>query len=97
MLVCVLLLQLQELYPTLVILWTVAYQAPLSMGFSRQECWSGLPFRSAWDLSDPGIEPESSALAGSFFTDSAIWEALNIFIQFRSLQSLSHIQLFATP
>ena len=38
-------------------LWTVAYQAPLSMGFSRQEYWSGLPFPSPGDLPDPGIEP----------------------------------------
>ena len=37
--------------------WTVAYQAPLSVGFSRQEYWSGLPFPSPGDLSDPGIEP----------------------------------------
>ena len=37
--------------------WTVAYQDPQSMGFSRQECWSGLPFPSARDLPDPGIEP----------------------------------------
>ena len=36
--------------------WTVAYQAPPSMGFSRQECWSGLPFLSPGDLPDPGIE-----------------------------------------
>ena len=36
--------------------WTVAYQAPLSMGFSRQECWSGLPFPSPGDLPDPGME-----------------------------------------
>ena len=35
--------------------WTVAYQAPPSMGFSRQECWSGLPFPSPGDLPDPGI------------------------------------------
>ena len=42
--------------------WTVAYQAPPSMGFSRQECWSGLPFPSPGDLPDPGIEPGSSAL-----------------------------------
>ena len=42
--------------------WTVAYQAPLSMGFSRQECWSGLPFPSPGDLPDPGIEPGSPAL-----------------------------------
>ena len=37
--------------------WTVAYQAPPSLGFSRQECWSGLPFPSPGDLPDPGIEP----------------------------------------
>ena len=42
--------------------WTVAYQAPPSMGFSRQECWSGLPFPSPEDLPNPGIEPESPAL-----------------------------------
>ena len=45
---------------------TVAHQAPLSMGFSRQEYWSGLPFPSPGDLSDPGIEPASPALAGGF-------------------------------
>ena len=43
-------------------LWTVAHQAPLSMGFSRQEYWSGLPFPSPGDLPDPGIEPGSPAL-----------------------------------
>ena len=42
--------------------WTVAYQAPPSMGFCRQECWSGLPFPSLGDLPDPGIEPGSPAL-----------------------------------
>ena len=42
--------------------WTVAYQAPPSMGFSRQECWSGLPFPSPGDLPDPGIEPWSPTL-----------------------------------
>ena len=41
--------------------WTVAYQASLSMGFSRQEYWSGLPFPSPGDLPDPGIEPGSPA------------------------------------
>ena len=43
-------------------LWTVAYQAPPSMGFSRQEYWSGLPFPFPGDLPDPGIEPRSPAL-----------------------------------
>ena len=42
--------------------WTVAYQAPPSMGFSRQERWSGLPFPSPGDLPNPGIEPGSPAL-----------------------------------
>ena len=42
--------------------WTVAYHAPPSMGFSRQEYWNGVPFPSPEDLSDPGIEPGSLAL-----------------------------------
>ena len=48
--------------------WTVAHQAPLSMGFPRQEYWSRLPLPSPGDLPDPGIEPTSPALAGEFFT-----------------------------
>ena len=48
-------------------LWTIAHQAPPSMGFSRQECWSGLPFPSPGDLPNPRIEPASPALAGGFF------------------------------
>ena len=48
--------------------WTVAYQAPLSMKFSRQEYWSGLPFPPAGDLPDPGTEPVCPALTGGFFT-----------------------------
>ena len=48
--------------------WTVAHQAPLSMGFSRQEYWSGLPFPPPRDLPNPGIEPSSPALASRFFT-----------------------------
>ena len=58
--------------------WSVAHhQAPLSMGFSRQEYWSGLPCPPPGDLPDPGIEPMSlvsAALAGKFFTTSATWE-----------------------
>ena len=52
---------------------TLAHQAPLSMGFSRQEYWSGLPFPPPGDLSDLGIEPvslRSPALASGFFTTS---------------------------
>ena len=51
--------------------WTVAYQSPLSMEFSRQEHWSGLPFPFPGDLPNPGIEPTylaSPKLAGEFFT-----------------------------
>ena len=51
-----------------VISWTVACQAPLSMGFSRQEYWSGLHFVSPGDLPDAGVEATSPALAGGFFT-----------------------------
>ena len=49
-------------------LWTVAYQAPLSMEFFRQEYWSGLPFPPSGDLPHPGTELTSPALTGSFFT-----------------------------
>ena len=61
-----------------VIPWTIALQAPLFMGFSRQEYWSGLPFPSPGDLPNCGTEPSSlmsPALAGRFFATSAIWEA----------------------
>ena len=60
-------------------LWTVAHQAPLSMGSSRQEYWGGLPFSPSGDLPDPGIKPvslASPALAGRFFTASTTQEAL---------------------
>ena len=50
--------------------WTVAYQAPTSMGFSRQEYWSGLPFPFPGDLPNPGIEPRSPALQA----DSLLFE-----------------------
>ena len=59
-------------------LWTIAHQVPLSMRFSRQEYWSGLPCPPPGDLSRPGIESQSlmsPALAGRFFTTSATWEA----------------------
>ena len=48
--------------------WTVTHQAPLFMGFPRQEYWSGLPFPSPGDLPKPGIESMYSALASGFFT-----------------------------
>ena len=61
-----------QLCPTLCDPVDCVHQAPLSMGFSRQEYWSELPFLSPGDLPDPGIEPGSSALAGRFFTAEAI-------------------------
>ena len=67
-------LQLVRLFVTP---WTAACQAPLSMGFFRQEYWSGLPFPSPGDLPDPGIQPASLmslVLAGGFFITRATWE-----------------------
>ena len=58
-------------------LWTVTHQTPLSMGFSRQEYWSGLPCPPPGDLPDPGVEATSlmsPALAGVFFTTSATYK-----------------------
>ena len=58
--------------------WTVAHQAPLSMGFFRQEYWSGLPFPPPGGLPDPGVEAASlmsPALAGRCFSTSTTWEA----------------------
>ena len=62
-----------------VILWTVAHQASLSVGFSRQEYWSGLPFPPPGDLPNSRIEPafQSQATAHGFFTNSTIWEILD--------------------
>ena len=59
-------------------LWTVTCQASLSVGFSRQEYWNGLPFPSPGHLPHPGMQPvslTSPALAGGFLTSSASWEA----------------------
>ena len=62
---------------TLATSWTVAHQAPLSMGFSREEYWSGLPFPSLGDLPDPGIKPKSPALqADSLSTE--LWSLIKL-------------------
>ena len=61
-------------------LWTVGHQAPLSMGFSRQESWRGWTCPAPGDLPDPGIKPkslESPELAGGVLTTSATEEALS--------------------
>ena len=58
--------------------WTVAHHAPLSMGFSRQEYWSGLPFPSPEDLPNPGIEPRSPKLQADALTSELPGEAQTI-------------------
>ena len=61
--------------------WGAAHQGPLSMGFSRQEYWSGLPFPSPGYLPNPGIKPTSlvsPSLTGGFFTTRVTWEAQSV-------------------
>ena len=67
--------------------WTVAHQAPLSMGFLRQEYWRGLPFPTPGDLPNPEIEPKSPALAGGFFTSEPPGKPFSIVV----VQLLSHV------
>ena len=78
--------------------WTVAQQAPLSMGLPRQEYWSGLPFPLPGDLADSGVKstcPGSLALPGRFFkteTPGGLIISLPFSsVQFSSVQSLSHV------
>ena len=64
-------------------IWTVAHQAPLSMGISRLEYWSGLPCPPPGDLPDPGIEPTSlmfPELAGRFFTASTTGKPVYVYM-----------------
>ena len=72
--------KLLQLCPIFAAPWTVGHQAPLSMGFSRKEYWSGLPRPPPEDLPNPGIEPTSfmsPALAGGFFTTSTtLWPGI---------------------
>ena len=67
-------------HPTLVTPWTVAHYAPLSMGFSREEYWSGLPFPSPGTLPDPGMEPVSPALADKFCTTEPPVKSIYMYI-----------------
>ena len=64
----VVIVQLLDQVQLFVTPWTVVHQAPLSMGFHRQEYWSGLPFPSPGDLPGPGIEPIFPTLTSEFFT-----------------------------
>ena len=68
-----------------VTLWThQIHQAPLSMGFPRQESWSGLPFPFSGDLPDPGIRPPFPAVAGGFFITDPPWKPVVVIIRFYS-------------
>ena len=67
--------------------WTVAYQAPPSMGFSRQEYWSGLPFPSPGDLPEPGIEPRSPAFQAEALTSEPSQKV--VFLKKRCLRNTS--------
>ena len=73
--------EVTQLCPTLCDPWTVAHQAPPSMGFSRQEYWSGLPFPSPGDLPDPGIKPRSPTLQADTLTSAPPGKPLNTGIQ----------------
>ena len=74
--------------------WTVTRQAPLSMGFSRQECWSGLPFPLPGALLDPRIDLRACALAGRFFTTEPPGKQWDLWIQCQIfLLALSHFSL----
>ena len=70
--------------------WTVVSQAPLSMGFPRQEYWSDLPFSFPGDFPNPGIEPASPALTGRFFTSWAAGKPLCIDYQPISILASLH-------
>ena len=85
-----------------VTLWTVAHQAPLSMGSPRQEYWSGWPFLPPGDLPDPGMEPASPvphAVAGRFFTfyHCATWEALGFAERQKGLSFHDTLFIWALP
>ena len=80
--------------------WTEAHQAPQSMGFPRQEYWSGLSFPPPGHFPDPGIKPKclaSLSLTGGFFTTWAIWEALCRCLLLLLLSRFSRVWPCATP
>ena len=76
--------------------WTIAHQAPLSMGFCRLEYWSGLAFLSPGDLPDPGIKPESSAFAGRLLIIWATREAHESGKWYHSILTLPFLSAFPT-
>ena len=79
--------------------WTVAYQTPPSMEFSRQECWNGLPFLSPGDLPNPGIEPRSPALQAVTLPSESPGKPIRISSLFWSFlyAFFSFLYFFPTP
>ena len=77
--------------------WTVAYQEPPSMGFSRQEYWSGLPFPSPGALPDPGIQPRSPAFQADALTSESPGKQVHNIKLWFSPVSWSHVRLILTP
>ena len=74
--------------------WTVAYQAPMSMGSSRQEYWSGLPFPSPGDLPNPGIEPRSPALQADALPSEPQGKSIR---QERGLRNHTSVSIIQNP
>ena len=72
---------------------TVAHQAPLSLEFSRQEYWSGLPCPPPEDLPDSSIEPVSLAFASGLFTTSTTWKALQFGVRTKFMLNLTQDKL----
>ena len=77
-------------------LWTVAHQAPLSMGFSRQEDWSGLAFPSRGHLPDPGIEPRSPALQADALTSEPPGKPASSFLPFQTLATENLLRAYVS-
>ena len=73
------------------ILWTVGYQAPLSMGFFRQEYWSGLPLYSPGDLPDPGIKPTSPVLQADCLPTEPLAKTISVVTSSTSVTELNKI------
>ena len=74
--------------------WTIALQAPLSIEFSSEECWSGLPFPPPGDLPDPGIKPASPALQADSFTTEPPGKPMNIRVHVCIPESVYHLYIF---
>ena len=70
--------------------WTIVLQAPLSMGFPRQEYWSGLPFPSSGDIPNRGIKPTTPVLAGEFFTTESPGKAKTGSVKYNMEMTANH-------